>query len=349
MKRSMSTTVPMLACLAAIAACSGSLSGSTDRPSVLATIHGTVDLMQSVSLGGSPLAVAVVWVKAPLPGSTQVASTSVAVKPTFPSSFSLDLTDVPPDSMMFDIANINCGAPPCDRPDAPPLHLRIALGALVVYEDVNRNGKLDLVAPGAPAYVDKVVGASTEIVYTEQPLPQDQNYFPIPGRDGSVLKAGYNWVREHRWDCEPSDGGWSACPPSVFYRPIDTPVTLRMFDLPKEQAAADSLMCTVVPPSGVQRPTSGSAPAASGGGPGPGVSRTTPESPADFGGPLPSSDDPELLCDGPTSFRYSENCTTTSSGVCLLYTSTCTGQVQVALAPGMAAPADWPCIPQPSF
>ena len=208
MKRSMPTALPTVACVAAIAACNGSLSGSTDKPSVLATIHGTVVASQSVSLGSTPLAVAILWAKA-LPGSTRVMSTSVAVKPTFPSSFSLDFTDVPPDSVMFDIANIECGGPPCDKPDAAPLHIPIALGVLVVYEDVNRNGKLDLVAPGAPAYVDKIVGESTVIVYTEQPLPQDQNYFSIPGIDGSVLKAGYNWDRVHRWDCEPGDGGFN--------------------------------------------------------------------------------------------------------------------------------------------
>jgi hypothetical protein len=344
MKRSMPTALPVLVCFAATTACSSSLSGSTDRPSVLATIHGTVDAPQSVSLGSSPLAVAIVWAK-PVAGSPQLVATSVAVTPNFPSSFSLDLTDLPPDSVMFDISNIECGAPPCDKPDAAPLHQRIALATLVVYEDVNRNGQLDLVPPGAPAYVDRIVGGSLQygIVYSEQPLPQDQNYFPIPGKDGSVLKAGYNWVRVHRWDCEPGDGGWNGCRPSVFYRPIDTPVTLSMFELPEEQVEADAFMCTVVPQSGGQSsygigPALGSSP-----------SPMTPESPANFGGPLPSSDDPELLCDSPTSFRYSENCTTTSSGVCLGNTTTCTEHVQVALAPGMAAPADWPCIPQRSF
>ncbi len=341
MKRSMPTALPTVACVAAIAACNGSLSGSTDKPSVLATIHGTVVASQSVSLGSTPLAVAILWAKA-LPGSTRVMSTSVAVKPTFPSSFSLDFTDVPPDSVMFDIANIECGGPPCDKPDAAPLHIPIALGVLVVYEDVNRNGKLDLVAPGAPAYVDKIVGESTVIVYTEQPLPQDQNYFSIPGIDGSVLKAGYNWVRVHQWDCEPGDGGFNPCRPSVLYRSIDTPITLQMFELPEEQTSADTLMCSVVPPSGGGTQVGM-------GGPGSGSSQLIQESPDTFGGPLPSSDDPELLCDSPTSFRYSENCTTTSPGVCLGDTTTCTQEVQVTLTPGTAAPADWPCVPQRSF
>ena len=120
MKPSMPTALPMLAWLAASAACSGSLSGSTDKPSVLATIHGTVEALQSGSPDGSnPLAVAIVWQKV-LPGSTQVVSTSVPIKPTFPSSFSLDLAGLPPDSAMTDLAALNCGNPPCPNQDAGP-------------------------------------------------------------------------------------------------------------------------------------------------------------------------------------------------------------------------------------
>jgi hypothetical protein len=322
----------MVFCLAASAACSSSLSGSTDQPSVLATIHGTVEGSTSASLGTGPLAVAILWATAPTPGSSQVVSMGVPVKPSFPSSFSLDLTDLPPDSVMFDIANINCGAPPCDKPDAAPSHQRIALGGLVLYEDVNQNGELDLVPPGAPAFIDKIVSvAPYEIVYTEQPLPADQNYFPIPGTDGSVLNAGYNWVRSHRWDCEPGDVAFSSCKPSVFYRPIDTPIAFQMVP-PEDQAAENIIMCSVIP--GGQVGGSGSF---------------IQESLADFVGPLPSSDDGELLCDSVTSFRYSENCTTTSPGVCLDFTTTCSQEFLVTLPPGMAQPADWPCVPQRSF
>jgi hypothetical protein len=338
MKLAMHTALPVLAGLAATAAC-GSLSGSTDQPSVLATIHGTVNGSQSTSSGSGPLAVAILWAKL-AQGSPQVVSTSAAVTPTFPSSFSLDLTELPPDSVMFDLASINCGAPPCDMPDDPPLHVQIALGGLVLYEDLNHNGRLDLVAPGAPAYVDKIVGeAPYEILYTEQPLPHDQNYYPIPGTDGSVLQKGYNWVRVNRFDCEPGDGGFNPCTSSVLYRSIDTPVTVEMFD-PEQQAEAASLMCAVVPASGGGQQ--------SGGGTGTPPSQWVQKTPATFGGPLPSSDDPELLCDSPTSFRYGENCTTTSPGICLGETTTCTQEVQVTLPPG-TPPADWPCVPQRSF
>ena len=336
MKRSRPTAHPLIAVVTAIAACStGSLSGSTDKPSVLATIHGTVNALQAGSPDGSnPLAVAIVWQKF-LPGSTQVVSTSVPVEPTFPSSFSLDLTGLPPDSAMTDLATLNCGKPPCPDPDAGPFHLWVALGWLVVYEDLNLNGQLDLVAPGAPAYVDKVVGSAGDhaIVYIEKILPQDQGYFPIPGADGSVLTAGYNWSSRHAWDCEPGDGGPSLCAASVVYRSIDTPVTLQMFDLPKEQLGADTYMCAEIPSTTlpVESP------------------QLIQQSPADFGGPLPSSDDPELICDSPTSFRYHEQCTTTSAGVCLAITTTCTTEVQVTLPPGTAAPADWPCVTQTSF
>jgi hypothetical protein len=353
----------MLACLAATAACSGSLSGSADKPSVLATIRGTLDGSQSTSLGSGPLAVAIVWAT-PVAGSYQVVSTSVAVQPTFPSSFSLDLTELPPESMIY-------------HPDGAPPDLRVAAGALVVYEDANQNGQLDLVAPGAPAYVDTIVGGSfDEILYTEHPLPQ------YPGSDGSVLRAGYNLARQHRWDCEPGNGGLDPCTSSSFYRSMDTPVTLHMFELPWEKAEADTYMCAVVPAGGL------------GSGRGPACTQLAaccsslptmpqqqecgqivvgasdafcqwelsvfdggrclsssliPESPATFGGPLPSSDDPELFCNNAMSFKYWENCTTTSPGVCLGYTTTCTQQVLVALAPGTPAPADWPCVPQRSF
>jgi hypothetical protein len=309
------TAVPALACLAAIAAC-GSLSGSTDQPSALATIHGTLEGSQSVSPGSGPLAVAIVWQNWAL-GSPRVVAPSVAFRPTFPSSFSLDLTDVLPESVTF---------------PAP-----IAVGLLFVYEDVNQNKQLDLVAPGAPAYVDKIVGGSVEyeIIYVPKPYLQSQPFFPIVGTDGSVLQAGYSWVRVHRWDCEPGDG---PCRQSFIYRSIDTPVTFHMFELPWEQAEADTAMCTVVQyPPYLDGPATGSS------------SPLIPESPANFGGPLPSSDDPELLCDSPTSFRYNENCTTTGPGVCFDYTTTCTQAVQVTLPPGLAAPVDWPCVPQTSF
>lgn len=344
MKCSMLAARLLIACLGAIAACStGSLSGSTDRPSVLATIHGTVEASPSGSPPSNELSVAIVWQKV-LPSSTQMVSTSVPVRPAFPSSFSLDLTDLPPDSAITDLAEFNCGNPPCDYPDSGPFHLRVAFGEVVVYEDLNHNGQLDLVAPGAPAYLDKVVGGSVEsaILYIEKLLPQDQGYFPIPGADGSVLRAGYNWFRAHRWDCEPGDGGpFNPCVESVVYRSIDTPVSLQMFDLPYEQIGANAYMCTVIPPvvGGSWVPSD----------PQPGSPQLTQESPADFGGPLPTADDSELVCDSPTSFRYHENCTTTSAGVCLTITTTCTTDVEVTLPAGTAAPADWPCVPQTGF
>lgn len=349
MKRLMPTAHPLVACLTATAACScstGALSGSTDRPSVLATIHGTVEASPSGSPASNDLSVAIAWQKlvpGPVPRtpapSNRVVSTSVPVKPTFPSSFSLDLTGLPPDSAMTDLAEFNCGNPPCNLPDAGSFHLWVAVGLLVVYEDLNHNGQLDLVAAGAPAYVDRVVGGSAPraIIYIEKVLPQDQGYFPIPGADGSVLQAGYNWMRGHPWDCEPEDAGLDHCHTSIVYRPIDTPVTLSMFDLPREQPGADAYMCAVIP-SFIGPQSLGSPPLP-----------LTQESAGDFGGPLPSSEDPDLLCDSPTSFRYNQNCTTTSAGVCLAITTTCTQQVQVTLAPGTAAPTDWPCVPQLSF
>ncbi len=338
MNLSMISNFATLTCVAATVACGSGLSGSSDKPSVLATIQGTVVGSQSAS-GPSDLAVAFDWGR-PVKGAIELTATSTPLSPMFPAAFSLDLTELPPEAQMVDLAAFACqGNAPCDSPNPAPTGVHVALGVVVVYEDSNHNGQLDFVAPGAPAYVDEAVGTSRpyEIIYLDKPVPPEYSTVLSVGDDGSTPQVGYNLLAEHENDCIASgDGGSGYCHASLFWRPISTPITLQMVSgSPQDQANANAFMCTSYPDTTVSVADTG-------------VSPSPVESVTAFG-PLPSSEDPRLTCVSTTSFQYLEGCTTTSPGICEGTTTECTSRVTVNLDPGASPRSDWPCTAHSSF
>ena len=211
MKRSLLLT--SFALLSTLTAGCGSLASDTDNPEPLAVLHGELTNPESVLLS-SNVRVAVIWNC----GDTDTmyrATQEVEVKPVFPSRFRLELTEPPPAGCMLDPfaeedhnddppqVGGSGGSPsgPGD-PDVPPSTpqgltgaagaARMGIGTIAAYEDLNGNGKLDLVDPGAPEYVDRVVGTNESLllVYVEGTIPQ--SWDEIRDSDGNLPGLGYN-------------------------------------------------------------------------------------------------------------------------------------------------------------
>jgi hypothetical protein len=315
---------PLIAGLTLSAVACGSLSGTTGSESTLARINGTIKESQS-SAPVSDLATAIVWV-----GPTKASDTSVAVSAAFPASFTIDLTAPPPAGTQVDLGDL--------FGEGHTYGVPIAAGALVAYEDLNHNGKLDLVAPGARAYIDNVIAVQEQdiLVYFAATVPAGLTVPGlIPDLHGSRPQAGYNLLVQHPNDCSSAADGGVQCEYAFLWEPIGTPITVTISDAPQLYPLA-GYMCTELNGSGsfnVDCQTGNCLPA---------------QSARDFQGPFPSPDDPSLYClpDGRT-FWLSEGCTTTTPGLCLGYTFACTTRATVTLdppgVPGIAPPPSWPC------
>jgi hypothetical protein len=81
-----------------------------------------------------------------------------------------------------------------------PSALRAAVGVVVAYEDLNGNGKLDLVDRDATAFVDRIVGSNENVViaYFDGPIP---NHKKLRDDAGHLPNNGYNLYRDG-YSCE---------------------------------------------------------------------------------------------------------------------------------------------------
>ncbi len=205
---------------AACASACGSLAPDTSQAPVLATIHGE---LQNKSLdlgaGANRTRVAVLW--------HGVHGYSIAedlpVQSEFPARFVLQIRQAPPADAIWTQASASSASgsgggssgPPVGNNDVPPsadagptgpsvqplgsnaapwpADFGIAFGSIVAYEDLNSNGKLDLVDAGATSYVDRILGANSSLalVYVQgtfaagaalpSQLNDDSGHLPVRG------------------------------------------------------------------------------------------------------------------------------------------------------------------------
>jgi len=165
-----------------------------------------------------PVRAAVVWV------ATQggAVSQDFAVAGSFPAQFTLPLTELPPNEAMRD-------AP---IPNGPSV--RIANGTLIVYEDLNENGKLDLVSLQQPA-VDRILGTltNTELVYAEGQLVQS---CASPSSDCFSAQKGFSLISVVDAAPNPDRACEPSCPwkeGAVSQLPLETLLSITLTGSPE--------------------------------------------------------------------------------------------------------------------
>lgn len=252
---------------AATLAC-GSLGDPGKKP-VLATITGELQESTPQSVTVSPASaggtrVAVVWLG--LSNNYSVAE-DLPVQPVFPSRFQLALSDPPPDDVIVTAAKVPkepAATPPGPGPSptpAPPsggaqpkdLDVNVsgwpadfgfAVGSIVAYDDLNGNGRLDLVDDGATAYVDRILGANTELLlmYFQGTFPPNvvqksgQSISPFADMQGVAPLAGYNLLDLKECAATATDlggaGGATPAAPPCTPRLAWMPVAGTLYTLP---------------------------------------------------------------------------------------------------------------------
>jgi len=113
----------------------------------------------------SEVRVALVWRKRDPDGNILRVAQELAVRADFPVRFRLDIDTLPPS----DAINIGTNA---DGSMDPTFHY--ATGSLIIYEDVNGNGTLDLLPTDAVGTIDRVLGIPEHlsVFYVESSLPR---------------------------------------------------------------------------------------------------------------------------------------------------------------------------------
>ena len=228
-----------------------------------------------------------------------------------------------------------------DGPESWPADFALAVGTIVAYEDLNGNGKLDLVDDEATSYVDRVLGANEDLllVYTEgKTFPPE-----LVAPNGSKPVPGYNLLRIPRCVGEataeaasgPSGEGsttTSSCDGDDFgWLPITT-----LYDLPlTAEPRFATLMCKN--DGGIFGGGSGGGSVGSSTLPAPGA---LPPGPGP-GGKWPAKGDPNVSCLPDGSGYYYTQCTTISQGLCKGTITECTATGWSS--PTSPPPAEWPC------
>jgi hypothetical protein len=194
-----STLIAALASCLALAC--GTLSSSDDQPAVnFGSVRGQVNNAAGVPIT-SGVRAAIMWFGG---GDKHYRAQSVPLGPNFPESLEVKVNELPPAGAIW--------------PQG------FASGNIVVYEDRNGDGKLDMVTPGEPAYRDLVIGVvdGARVVFLESASVEA----PFEATDGSQPGPGFSLLVT---DLNPPPcGDPDGCPPPSSYKPIDTAVTLRM-------------------------------------------------------------------------------------------------------------------------
>jgi hypothetical protein len=308
--------VPIVA--GALAGC-GSLDGHTSSPGVLATVHGNLSLAGNARTMFENVHIAVVW-ETFAPHQLK-AATDLPVQPVLPSQYVLQLTEPPPASAIVHLL-----------PSHPEISL--AQGVLVAYEDLNGNGKLDLVPDHNGAFVDRVVATNPDeaIVYfdsTTGSLPSDPSLGSTPSLGYNILRQGQCTVSAYADASSTRDSSsvvgpdMTSCTPTV-YLPMTAP-----YDLPFSNNPGLNLI--VCPGGGGPTSPIGSAGA-------------TYWDVNDAGTPpdgYPAPGAAELYCyDGGAEYSF-RTCQTMNMGLCSTMT-TCGMLREVSLG-GAPRPDGWPC------
>ena len=207
---------PFLFSSLALAACSGSAGPSDGQP--YATLQGTVS--SSLTDLAGPSRAAVIWEAAS--GDQVRVTQDIAVGGTFPASFTLPLTALPPEAAL---QTADDGTP-------------FSIGTVVVYEDDNGNGKLDLVSLDQPA-TDRILGTlPNEVLFYIQGTPPPPSAF-----DGVQLATGFNLVALPVYEPSPDASCEPGCMPVETHDfeivPLTTALTIELTGSP----ALASLLC----------------------------------------------------------------------------------------------------------
>ena len=374
------------ALISALAGGCGSLASNTENNEPLAVLEGELTNPDALTTSSS-VRVAVIWNCGDIEGEMYRTSQEVEVQPVFPSRFRLELTEPPPAGCMIDpfaqgeeddddLSQVGGSAPspgdstgtedpdmppstPQDLPEPSATSARVALGTIAAYDDLNGNGKLDLVGPDAQEYVDAVLGTneSLMLVYFEGSIPQQwdalkdsegnlptlgynllesDDLISTPASDDTMVYCGYDTgdgsdAMSGGDDSEPADDNDEPEPmpegsedeeydDSMRWLSADTFFVLTM----SADARFASMMC---------RDSGGLATESSAG------AGVGPIGQAEIPDQYPASDDPGLTCMPDGLSYYFESCV--QDGVCS--GKICTGQCWYV--PDQAnPPADWPCL-----
>lgn len=239
----------------------------------LVTLRGAIT-ESSVGTGGSVKA-ALVWLvdgEHSLLGDGKSVQ-EVDLKAEFPAKFELDVTELPPVGAMNQYPELNEGdderpidagerpsepsvepEEPEDHPsareqdfgggggddDADLLPFKFAYGTVIIYEDSNGNGALDLIPLGATQPIDTVLGAAeqTVIIYIEGPgqtidgvtLAPGFNLLGLPNHDEEILTLEIEGMTPEELQNMYEEGAFNA-DPSVL--PIDTVIEIPLTADPK--------------------------------------------------------------------------------------------------------------------
>jgi hypothetical protein len=185
MKRRQTMHFTKLLCFAILAAGCGNGAAPRDYNPPLVELNG---LIRSSSVSTPPdVRVALVWKVFSSNAILNVAR-ELSVHAQFPIQFRLDVTDLPPKEALRPIY--------ASLPGPPIPNVSAAEGTLVVYEDLNGNGVLDLIPPNSSTpSPDRVLGipAGMDIEYIEGTIPPANGSDPVPsGFDILQYYAGPN-------------------------------------------------------------------------------------------------------------------------------------------------------------
>lgn len=249
------------------------------------------------------LRVAVVWGTRTSTGNTYQASQDIALGISGVGSFTIDLFQAPPAAVLMKSNMLN--------EEFPDDGTMLGIGTPVVYEDKNGNGKLDMIATGATAPVDAIVGADARLLifYVDgQAVPTWLN--SLQGLDGQ-LDVGFNLVNVPKLclgsDCEKVN--------SKIYSPGDT------FSLPLiADPRLNEIMCIE------SKGSTGSGK----------VENMGTQTPAAY--PTPAN----ATCN-PNGHSYSETtCVELNTGLCEGSHSECTTRTW-DISDSLNPPSGWPC------
>jgi hypothetical protein len=217
----MNTSLPFrillgLAVVGGAAGCSAPFASDPDTYPPLATIQGRLAVDTGFTAPTTNTRIAVLWVSA-TKGQYKEAI-DLPVQPVFPSQFKLELREPPP-LEMFDPVNNSPG-------------FKVSHGAVVAYEDLNQNGKLDLVDGISSRFEDRILGANGNLVlvYIDGSLPIAESLRDDPGRRLPPT-LGYNIVSVG-CDVTTPPNGPPTCVDSYEWKTMSDPYFLNLTNDP---------------------------------------------------------------------------------------------------------------------
>jgi hypothetical protein len=279
----------------AISGC-GSLGPDGTRPTVIEKYTGKITNYKNININGQ-MRVALVWFSQNVQsGKRYLVTQDIAVTPKFPAQFDLELVAAPPAEVMKD--NISYD------PTTPiPAGAKYAIGAMVVYQDDNANGKLDLVDDlTAQQTIDTMLGTRTDlyVYYFEGWAPKE------------APKLGYNLMQTISFIA--SNDPMTSKREEKWFQPGE------IFDLPlKVDPRLNILVCQN---AGLDVMMSGS------------MKDMDTQKPASY----PKSED--VFCVMNNTAYVLEECTTIKPGLCMGKEVQCKSETWHVPNP---QPADWPC------